>query len=81
MRRKDEKPPQDHWRKRFPELEQNLLDTYYRYKGWNSEGIPTRESLHELDLDYVGEDFLKRGILAETEEAPVGGTSADQEQK
>ena len=24
LRRADEKPPEDHWRKRFPELEQNL---------------------------------------------------------
>ncbi len=63
MRRKDEKPPEDHWKKRFPELEQNLLDEYYRFKGWNSDGIPTRESLTELSLDFVAEDFLERGIL------------------
>jgi benzoyl-CoA reductase subunit BamB len=65
MRRKDEKPPEDHWKKRFPELEQNLLDEYYKYKGWNSDGIPTLESLHELDLDYVAEEFLERGILTD----------------
>ncbi len=63
MRRKDEKPPQNHWKKRFPELEQELLDTYYRFKGWNEDGIPTRESLDELGLGYVGEAFVKRGIL------------------
>ncbi|MFH1922607.1 MAG: aldehyde ferredoxin oxidoreductase C-terminal domain-containing protein, partial [Planctomycetota bacterium] len=68
MRRKDEKPPEDHWRKRFPELEATLLDEYYKFKGWNSEGIPTRESLQELGLDYVSEDFLRRGILTEPEE-------------
>ena len=38
------------------------MDTYYKFKGWNNEGIPTKESLHELGLDYVGEDFEKRGI-------------------
>jgi len=67
MRRKDEKPPEDHWKKRLPELEKELLDTYYQYKGWNLEGIPTKASLHELGLDYVSEDFVKRGILADEE--------------
>jgi len=67
MRRKDEKPPQNHWKKRFPELEEKLLDTYYKFKGWNREGIPTKESLHELGLDYVSEDFLQRGILTDDE--------------
>ncbi len=63
MRRKDEKPPENHWKKRFPELEAELLDTYYKYKGWNNDGIPTKESLHELGLNYVSEDLVKRGIL------------------
>jgi benzoyl-CoA reductase subunit BamB len=63
MSRKDEKPPEDHWKKRFPELEKELLDTYYDFKGWNEEGIPTKESLHELGLDYVSEDLIQRGIL------------------
>jgi len=63
MRRKDEKPPEDHWKKRFPELEAKLLDEYYKLKGWNKEGIPTKESLDELELDYVSEDFIRRGIL------------------
>ena len=63
MRRSDEKAPEDHWRRRFPELETELLDEYYKFKGWNSEGIPTAESLEELELDYVKEDFLDRGIL------------------
>ena len=70
MRRKDEKPPENHWKKRFPELEKELLDTYYKFKGWNDEGIPTKESLHELGLDYVAEDFVKRGILADGEGTP-----------
>jgi benzoyl-CoA reductase subunit BamB len=65
MRRKDEKPPENHWKKRFPELEKELLDTYYRFKGWNDEGIPTKESLHELGLDYVSQDFIQRGILTD----------------
>ena len=63
MTRADEKPPQDHWKKRFPELEEELLSTYYKFKGWNMDGIPTREKLEELDLGYVAEDLEKRGIL------------------
>ncbi|MDP2268428.1 MAG: aldehyde ferredoxin oxidoreductase N-terminal domain-containing protein, partial [Deltaproteobacteria bacterium] len=34
LKRADEKPPEDHWRKRFPELEEKLLDAYYKFKGW-----------------------------------------------
>ena len=63
MRRADEKPPEDHWKKRFPELEAKLLDAYYKFKGWDDQGIPTKESLKELDLAYVAEDFEKRGII------------------
>ena len=68
MRRKDEQPPEDHWKKRFPELEKELLDAYYKFKGWNNDGIPTKEYLQELGLDYVSEDFLKRGILTDSED-------------
>ncbi len=67
MRRKDDRPPENHWKKRFPELEAELLDTYYHFKGWNNDGIPTKESLHELGLDYVSEDFIQRGILTESD--------------
>ncbi len=66
LRRVDEAPPEDHWNKRFPELEKELLDTYYKYKGWNNDGVPTKEFLHELGLDYVAEEFEKRGIYSET---------------
>jgi benzoyl-CoA reductase subunit BamB len=80
MRRKDEKPPADHWKRRFPELEEELLDAYYEFKGWNSEGVPTQESLQQLSLDYVAEDFLQRGILedgtAESGQATSGEGSA-----
>jgi aldehyde:ferredoxin oxidoreductase len=66
MRRADEKPPEDHWKKREPENEQKLLDMYYEFKGWNNDGIPTKETLDKLGLDYVSEDFIQRGILAES---------------
>jgi benzoyl-CoA reductase subunit BamB len=81
LRRADEKPPEDHWKKRFPELEAKLLDAYYKFKGWNNEGIPTKETLHGLGMDYVAEDFLKRGILADNEGTPSNETSADTEKK
>jgi len=81
MRRKDEKPPENHWKKRFPELETELLDEYYKLKGWNNEGIPTKESLHELDLDYVSEDFLQRGILTDSEDIPSKEASTEKEKK
>ena len=73
MTRKDEKPPADHWKKRFPELEEELMDKYYAFKGWNREGVPTRETLHDLDLDYVYDDFVERGILKEA--SSEGSTS------
>jgi len=63
MSRKDEKPPQDHWKRRFPEIEENLLSAYYTFKGWNQDGVPTKERLNELDLGYVAEDLEKRGLL------------------
>jgi len=77
LRRKDDKPPENHWKKRFPELEKELLDTYYQFKGWNNQGIPTKESLHELGLDYVSEDFSQRGIYTEREGAPSEQASAE----
>ena len=76
LRRKDERPPEDHWKKRFPELETKLLDEYYKFKGWNNEGIPTKETLHELGLDYVSEDLEQRGIY-KNEEKQRPGTKRD----
>jgi aldehyde:ferredoxin oxidoreductase len=63
MTRADEKPPEDHWKRRFPELEEELLTTYYKFKGWNYDGIPTRERLEELDLGYAADVLEERGIL------------------
>jgi aldehyde:ferredoxin oxidoreductase len=79
LRRADEKPPEDHWKKRFPELEEQLLDAYYKFKGWNKDGIPTQETLRELGLDYVAEDFLQRGILTDNGGAPPQEISEEKE--
>jgi aldehyde:ferredoxin oxidoreductase len=81
LRRKDEKPPEDHWAVRDHEFEQKLLDDYYEFKGWNKDGIPTKETLGELDLNYVSEDFIKRGILMEGEETPSKEASKEKEKK
>jgi aldehyde:ferredoxin oxidoreductase len=80
VRRKDDEPPVDHWRKRFPEYESKLKDDYYKFKGWNSDAIPTEESLVGLGLDYVARDLKERGILGDgkaegASETPSGGGS------
>jgi aldehyde:ferredoxin oxidoreductase len=69
LRRADEKPPEDHWRKRDHEEEQRHLDEYYAFKGWTDDGIPTKGRLEELGLGYVAEDFIERGILTGDEVA------------
>ena len=81
MRRKDEKPPEDHWKKRFPELETELLDEYYKFKGFNNQGIPTKESCHDLALDFVSDDFLQRGILTDNDKSPSKETSVQKEKE
>ncbi|KGM43695.1 aldehyde dehydrogenase [Alkalispirochaeta odontotermitis] len=81
MRRKDETVPEDHWKRRFPDLEKELLDTYYKFKGWNSEGIPTQESLQEMDLAYVSDDLIQRGILTDGEDAPAEEEPAETAQE
>jgi len=63
LRRADEKPPEDHWKKRFPELEAKLLDAYYKFKGWDQQGIPTKKTLEELDLGYIAEDLEQREVI------------------
>jgi len=80
LRRSDEKPPEDHWQIREPEMEQKLLDAYYEYKGWTNDGIPTKETLDKLGLDYVSQDFLERGILTDSESAPSKKASAGKKQ-
>ena len=47
--------------------EKELLDAYYMLRGWNNDGIPTSKYLKELGLDYVADEFIRRGILTEAE--------------
>ena len=74
LRREDDKVPPTHWMLRDPELEEKLMDGYYKYQGWNNDGIPTKETLEELELGYVSEDLIRRGILTDSEGAPAKET-------
>ncbi len=79
MRRADEKPPEDHWKHRDPEIETQLLDAYYEFKGWNQDGVPTRQTLDALGLDYVSREFIQRGILTEEEASPAQTGATEKE--
>jgi aldehyde:ferredoxin oxidoreductase len=81
LRRKDERPPEDHWAVRNEEFEQRLLDEYYDFKGWSKDGIPTKETLDKLGLNYVSEDFVKRGTLTGNGCAPSRETSKPKEEQ
>ena len=65
VRRADEKAPVDLYKTREPETEQRLLDDCYKYRGWNSDGIPSKETLDGLGLQCVREDLVERGILTD----------------
>ena len=57
------------------------MDEYYKLKGWNKQGVPTKESLHELDLDYVIEDFIQKGILKDRKDTPTKKASSKAKKK
>ncbi|MDZ4230229.1 MAG: aldehyde ferredoxin oxidoreductase C-terminal domain-containing protein [Dehalococcoidales bacterium] len=40
------------------------VDEWYKVRGWDGDGIPARETLEGLGLDYVVRDLERRGILA-----------------
>ncbi len=63
LKREDEEAPGDHWKYRDAKLENDLKEAYYKHRGWNNEGIPTRETLVRMGLDYIAEDLEQRGIL------------------
>lgn len=62
LRRADENQPEEFWDTRDTEMEQQHLDAYYELKGWTTDGIPSKETLDGLGLDYVSADFRTRGI-------------------
>ncbi len=77
LRREHERPPEDHWAVRDEDFEQNLLDDYYAFKGWTKEGIPAKETLEYLDLDFVSREFIKTGILTGEEKVPPPVTTVN----
>ena len=81
LRRYMERPPEDHWAVRNEEYEQALLTKYYDFKGWTFDGIPTKETLENLDLGYVAEDLIKRGILTGHDVSALNDPRAKKEKK
>ena len=63
LRRGDEKLPEGQCGIMEPETEQKLLNAYYEFRGWTDDGIPTKETLDRLGLNFVIDDFAARGIL------------------
>ena len=41
-----------------------MLSEYYELRGWNDNGLQTKQKLIELDLGDIAEDLSKRGLLA-----------------
>lgn len=39
------------------------IDRFYEIRGWTEAGVPTRETLRQLDLDDVGESLERSGTI------------------
>jgi aldehyde:ferredoxin oxidoreductase len=74
FRRVDDRPPyrmlhEDVPGFGYPRLEpvfEGMLDEYYDANGWSlSTSIPTSKKLHELNMDFVVDDFKKMGLEVE----------------
>jgi aldehyde:ferredoxin oxidoreductase len=46
----------------FPDKLRRQIDRFYELRGWNSDGVPTRKTLEELDLDFISQDFEEKNI-------------------
>ena len=46
-----------------PDKFDRYIDRFYELRGWTREGIPKRETLEQLDLDFVSESFGQSGII------------------
>lgn len=40
-----------------------LMGIYYKLKGWDQDGLPTRLKLEEMDLKDVADELKKRNLL------------------
>jgi len=81
LRRKDDRPPEDHWAVRDEAYEQQLLSDYYAFKGWTMDAIPRKDMLEKQGLGYVAEDLIKRGILTGDEEVVKPSWEQEKEEK
>jgi aldehyde:ferredoxin oxidoreductase len=71
IRRKDDMIPERYFRDlpppQFSKLDEGkynrMIDEYYKLRGWNSEGIPSKKILEELGLDYVKQTLEQKRIL------------------
>jgi aldehyde:ferredoxin oxidoreductase len=74
MSREDDYPPERFFREPVPtgplkgkllqrEEYDDLLDTYYRLRGWNSRGVPTERTLTRLGLRDVALKLRKSGKI------------------
>ena len=41
-----------------------MLDEYYRFRGWTQDGIPTKRKLSALGLDNLGSGLLEENSHA-----------------
>ena len=71
IRRKDDTVPEKYFRV-APEPPQTalnrekfdqMIDYYYKLRGWTKDGIPSADELDRLDLGFVKNELKKRNIL------------------
>ncbi len=43
---------------------EEMLDDYYRLRGWDKNGVPTREKLKELGLENVATSLESSGAYS-----------------
>jgi aldehyde:ferredoxin oxidoreductase len=58
-----DKRSQRHGVKLDPEKFSKVLTDYYALRGWDKHGIPRKDRLEALGLDYVAEDLAGRGLM------------------
>lgn len=55
------------WKQGSPPLDkerfEDLKGMYYKLRGWDENGVPTRSKLEELNLKYVADDLENRCLL------------------
>jgi hypothetical protein len=58
-----------------------MLDQYYPYRGWDSNGIPTREKLDELSLsDMADACGIKKIAEQDMKSTPPAKSRKDEDQ-